>query len=109
MELKLVLKDGTEIELKDAGYAKHFVVVCEDNSAFQEIWNKLTKDNLSEVQITEDGNTVQIVTGLTLNGTQTITNPDGTVTGHFYLDGGEYVRLGDEYSEAAKILLGEEE
>ena len=107
MELKLILKDGTQIDLMDAGYTRHYVVKCADEAGFQEIWNKLTKENLSEIQITENGNTVHTITGSTLQGTQTVTNPDGTITGHFYLDGGEYVR--DDYSEAGKILLGEEE
>ena len=107
MSLQLVLSDGSAIDIVEAGYTKHFVVTCADADAFKEIWDKMTDENLSEVQITEDGNTVHTIAGMTLNGTQTVSNPDGTITGHFYMDGGEYVA--DEYSDAGRILLGEEE
>lgn len=109
MDLKLTLKDGTEIDLVDAGYNQHYVVECKDGKAFQKIWNKLTDENLSEIQITGDGDIAHTYTGSKLKGTQTVENPDGTVTGHFYLDGGAYVQPSDEYSEAGRILLGEEE
>lgn len=109
MQLNLILKDGTEVELMEAGYTQHYVVACKDGKAFQRIWNKLTEENLSEIQITEDGNTAHTITGSKLEGTQTVTNPDGTITGHFYLSGGEYKQPEDEYSEAGKILLGKEE
>ena len=92
MELKLVLKDGTNIPLEEAGYnINHCVVNCNDRAAFQAIWNKLTPDNLSEVELTDNGNTVQTITGLKLNGTQTVENPDGTLTGHFYFGGGTVI------------------
>lgn len=106
--LKLILKDGTEIELEEAGYTQHYVVACEDVRSFQEIWDNLTEENLSEIRITEDGNIVHTIIGSGLEGTQTVTNSDGTITGHFYLGGGEYRQSSDEYSEAGKILLGEE-
>lgn len=109
MQLKLILKDGTGIELEEAGYTRHYVVSCKDAKTFQSIWNKLTEENLSEIQITEDGNTAHTIIGSELEGTQTVTNPDGTITGHFYLSGGEYKQPEDEYSEAGKILLGKTE
>lgn len=108
MQLKLILKDGTEVDIVEAGYTQHYVVTCADEAAFKGIWEKMTEDNLSEIQITEDGSTVHTITGSSLSGTQTVNNPDGTVTGHFYLTGGEYVQATDDYSEAGKILLGEE-
>ncbi len=107
MSLQLVLNDGSAIDIVEAGMTKHFVVTCADVEAFVAIWDKMTDENLSEVQITEDGNTVHTIAGMTLGGTQTVANPDGTITGHFYMDGGEYVA--DEYSDAGRILLGEEE
>lgn len=106
--LKLMLKDGTEIELEEVGYTQHYVVVCEDIRSFQEILDNLTEENLSEIRIAEDGNIVHTIISSSLEGTQTVTNSDGTITGHFYLCGGEYRQPSDEYSEAGKILLGEE-
>ena len=107
MGLQLILRDGSAIDIVEAGYTKHFVVICEDADAFKDLWDQMTDENLEEVQITDNGNTIHTITGMTLNGTQTVVNSDGTITGHFYMDGGEYVS--DEYSEAGRILLGEEE
>lgn len=106
MSLQLVLNDGSAIDIVEAGLTKHFVVTCADVEAFVAIWDKMTAENLSEVRITENGNTLHTIAGMTLNGTQTVENTDGTLTGHFYMDGGVYVE--DEYSEAGHILLGEE-
>ena len=109
MELKLILKDGTEIELAEAGLSQHYVVTCSSKTAFQRIWSGMTDENLAEIQITESGNTIQTIINSKLAGTQTVNNPDGTITGHFYLSGGEFTQQDAEYSEAGKILLGEEE
>ena len=104
MELKLVLKDGTNIPLEEAGYnINHCVVNCNDRAAFQAIWNKLTPDNLSEVELTDNGNTVQTITGLTLNGTQTVENPDGTLTGHFYFGGGTVIHYPSDNTSVSEI------
>ena len=62
----------------------------------------MTDENLSEVQIVVRKNGHQYDCGMTLNGTQTVENTDGTLTGHFYMDGGVYVE--DEYS-GGHILL----
>ena len=75
--LQLVLKDKTAIALADAALSMHIVVVCKDGRAFQEIWNKLTDDNLSDVLITEGGTAIQRIVGMTLSGTQTVRNADG--------------------------------
>ena len=109
MNIELVLQDGTVLSLEDASYGKHFVILCEDRQAFQDAWDTLTDDNLSEVIIMISGAVVQTITGLTLKGAQAVINPDDTITGHFYLDGGIYVSPSDDYSEAGRILLGEEE
>ena len=108
MELKLVLKDGTEIERAEAGLSQHYVVTCSSKTAFQRLWSAMTEENLAEIQITENGNTIQTIINSKLAGTQTVNNPDGTITGHFYLSGGEFTQQDAEYSEAGKILLGEE-
>lgn len=109
MALKLVLKDRTEIELAEAGISQHYIVICQSEAAFKSLWDNMTDENLSEIQITDGGNTIQTIINSTLAGTQTVNNPDGTLTGHFYLTGGEYTQQDAEYSVAGKILLGEEE
>lgn len=108
MSLKLVLNDGTEIDLAEAGLSQHYVVTCSSKTAFQRLWSAMTDENLAEIQITENGNPIQTIINSKLAGTQTINNPDGTITGHFYLSGGVYQQQDAEYSLAGKILLGEE-
>lgn len=104
--LQLVLNDSSAIDIVEAGITKHFVVICADEDTFKAIWDMMTNENLSEVQIVDNGTVIHTIVGMTLNGTQTVVNSDGTLTGHFYMNGGEYVE--DEYSEAGRILLGEE-
>lgn len=108
MSLKLVLNDGTEIDLAEAGLSQHYVVTCSSKTAFQRLWSAMTDENLAEIQITENGNPIQTIINSKLAGTQTINNPDGTITGHFYLSGGVYQQQDAEYSLAGRILLGEE-
>ena len=108
MALKLVLNDRTEIDLAEAGLSQHYVVTCASEAAFQQIWSDMTEENLSEIQITENGNPIQVIVNSKLAGTQTVNNPDGSITGHFYLSGGVYQQQDAEYSLAGKILLGEE-
>lgn len=107
MELQMILKDGTAVNLVEAGLTKHYVVLCDTEDDFITLWKQMTPDNLQEVQITEDGNVMQVIEGMTLDGVQTVINEDGRVTGHFYMSGGTYVT--DDYTEAGRILLGESE
>ena len=104
--MQLILRDNSTIDLVDLNIIKHFTVLCNDRADFVTIWNKLTPENLSEVQVVDNGETILSVSNLTLIGTQTVENGDGSVTGHFYTDGGEFVN--DIYAEAGRILLGRE-
>ena len=54
MALVLILADGTEIELADATYNKHYVVNCTNGDDFVEKRSVMTKENLSEVKILKD-------------------------------------------------------
>ena len=107
MALVLILADGTEIELADATYNKHYVVNCTNGDDFSEKRSAMTNENLSEVKILEDGEEVAHLIGLTLTSVQEVLNPDNTVTAHFYFTGGENATT--KYAEAGKILLGEDE
>lgn len=106
MALVLILADGTEIELADATYNKHYVINCTNRNDFSEKRSAMTKENLSEVKILEDGEEVADLIGLTLTGVQEVLNPDNTVTAHFYFTGGRNVT--NEYAEAGKILIGDD-
>lgn len=106
--MKIVLNNGSEIELAQATYDGHYVVNCANAAAYQAIWNSFTASNLSDFKLVDDeGNIVKEVLYIRLSSTQAIINPDNTVTGHFYFDGG--TELPNEYEEAGRILLGEED
>ena len=111
MILKLILNDGTQIELADASYMSQFVVNCNGREEFDSIWSSLTEANLSDVVITSDGVRVHHMSNLVLDGAQAIIDPRGTITGHFYFHGASTVNdaAESEYVTVAKILLGEEE
>lgn len=110
--LKLILNDETELELVDGGFMTQFVILFSSRTAFNTAWGKLTPENLSNVVIQSDGQTIQRLQNLTLDGAQAVYNPDNTITGHFYFHGADPVGMkteeDEEYIQAAKILLGEE-
>ena len=108
MSLQMVLKDNTAIDIVESGLSGHIVMQCADQEEFAEVWEQLASEAAEEYTITKNGDVVQSVTGATLNGTQTVTNQDGTLTCHFYLNG-DIVSESDEYAIAGRILMGEEE
>lgn len=109
--LKLILNDDTELELADGGFMSQFVILFNSRTAFNTAWGKLTPENLSSVTIQLDGQTIQRLQNLTLDGVQAVYNGDNTITGHFYFHGADPVGTmtaeDEEYIQAAKILLGE--
>lgn len=108
MTLQLVLKDGTAIDIMESGLSGHIVMQCADSEEFNSVWEKLTPEAVREFTIVRDGEVVQSMANVALSGTQTVTNPDGTLTCHFYLNG-DIVSESNEYAEAGRILMGEEE
>ena len=109
MKLTLTLNDQTVIELVDANYTSKFSMLCETKEEIFYLWNKMTGQNLSRVEIKIGDQTIQVITGLNIDGMQVAYNSDQTYTVHFYYYGASYARNVDqEYIEAAKILLGEE-
>ena len=88
MKLEMVLKDETAVELIEASYPKHYVLSCGSRTAFTKIWGKMTEENLSEIRIMEDDELKAVIVGSRLAGTQTVTVTDGTLIGHFYMNGG---------------------
>lgn len=105
--MKIVLKNGTEIQVDSATYDGHYVVNCDSQSAYQKIWDNFTTNNLSDFKFIDDeNNLISRTLHISLISTQAILNPDNTVTGHFYFKGG--TKVPNEYEEAGKILLGEE-
>ena len=105
--MRIVLADNQEIQLAEATYDGHYVVSCQSRAEYQTIWDKFTAENLSDFKLYDGDNLVKRVLYIRLSSTQAILNPDNTVTGHFYFTGGTEVP--NEYEEAGRILLGEDE
>lgn len=106
--MKIILNDNSEITVDSATYDGHYVVNCENTPAYQALWNRFTTNNLSDFKLVDNEDKVVLrVFYIRLKSTQAILNPDGTVTGHFYF--GDGTVMPNEYEEAGRILLGEEE
>ena len=111
-ELKMILFDGTELPLDAFGLPMHAVLTCANEDEMLEKYKLLTPLNLSRVAVVQNGETVYAFTGGKVEGMQSINNPDGTLTVHFYRNGVRQEVLSEtsaDYITAAKILLGEEE
>lgn len=107
MALNLILANDSEIIISDATYTKHYVINCENLEEWQTKRNLMTSENLSDIKLYEDGTEVAHIKNLILSGSQEVINEDGSITGHFYFRGGQ--NLTNEYSEAGRILMGDEE
>lgn len=109
--MNMILHNGTTIPIVDGSYTGAVVLIVEDRQALMDIWDQLTPGNLQAVQLThDDGTVIHTLHGAVIDSQQSVTNPDGTLTVHFYLS--ETV-TGDittdaKYIQAAKIMLGEE-
>lgn len=110
--LKMILFDGTELDIDAFGLPMHAVMTCANEDEMLAVWKQLTPMNMSTVEVQQDGETVFAFVGGSLEGQQSVVNGDGSLTVHFYMQG---VRQDvtdantQEYVTAAQILLGEEE
>lgn len=80
MKDTLILKDGTTIELEAGASLGAIQVLAIDRSAMLQIWDKLTDENLAEVQIKNgSGLTVGTYKDLVLVSETSVVSTDGTV------------------------------
>lgn len=107
-KLKMVLKDGTEIDISQFTMPLHIVVTRDTKEEIHALWDKFTGDAMEKVTLQEDGETVFTFLNVSVDGEQVVVNADGTLTGHYYLLGERQPAGNTEYETAAKILLGEE-
>lgn len=107
--LKMVLQDGTELDLKEFALPMHAIIQCATKDDALTKWELLTQENLTYVQIQQNGEVLLAFQYAGLTGVQYILNADGTVTAHFYMDGERAETPDAEYAQAGKILLGEAE
>lgn len=80
MKDTLILKDGTVIELEAGASLGALQVLSEDKASMVSTWDKLTKNNLSSVQIKNgEGAVIGNETDLLLVSETSVVQPDGLV------------------------------
>lgn len=107
--LKMILNDDTEISLSEVNFPLHIVVVRDTKEEVIALWDSLTSEALERVEFQENGETLFTFLNCSVTGEQIVVNADGTMTGHYYMEGEREVAGVSDYETAAKILLGEEE
>lgn len=105
--MKMVLQDGTELEIVEFALPMHAVVHCATKEEALSKWALLTQENLAAVQIRQKDTVLFAFQYAGLTGVQYVLNDDGTITAHFYMAGERATHPEEEYISAAKILLGE--
>lgn len=81
MKDTMILKDGSTIDLEAGASLAAIQVVSADRSAMLQVWQKLTEENLAEVQIKNgSGLTVGTYTDLMLVSETSVLDADGAVT-----------------------------
>lgn len=83
---KLILKDKTEIIIEAGSSIGNIIVKSTSPAAMAETWAKMTADNLSSVEFTNDSDVVSgTYTDLKLESETSVIESDGTVTTHYRL------------------------
>lgn len=81
MKDTMILKDGTTVELEVGASLAAIQVAAADRTAMLQVWQKLTEENLAEVQIKNgSGLTVGTYTNLMLVSETSTVDADGAVT-----------------------------
>lgn len=111
-QLKMALGDGSEVALAGFALPLSVIVKCASISEMAEVWERLHTDACtSRVEILREGAVCGTYFGVKSEGAQILEDGDGGLTVHFYMrdSGGGQTELENEYAQAARILLGEEE
>lgn len=72
--LKMILNDGTEVDIAEFGLPLHCVALCADRDEMNALWSKLTPANLINMQIQQNDETVAAYTNVSIDGVQCIIN-----------------------------------
>lgn len=105
--MKIILADGSVIECESVTLEPHFAIGCPDRAAFLSVWDRLTPENLDQIEIFNDSAFVAAFNACELVGTQTVNNYDGSMIGHFYLIGEPMAKTDPDYQTAYTIMTGE--
>lgn len=105
---KLILKDGSEIELQAGARLNALGVLSADRTAMLEVWKKLTEENLSEIKIENgQGLTVGEYTGLMLISETSVVRKGGETYTLFCLrEKNDMEKRMDELEEGLEIHDG---
>lgn len=111
MNLKLVLMDLTEIPLTNGNFIENFSTVCKTKEDILYMWSKLNPDNTQQVKVYLGSDLIQTIYNVHVEGMQIQedkNNDQYLVTFRFY--GASYMidKIND-YTDAARILLGEDD
>lgn len=104
--LNMVLNNGTEITLSEVNFPLHIVVQRETKEQIMAIWDQLTPEALERVTFQDSGETIFTFRNCSVTGEQIVVNYDGSLTGHYYLEG---EREPNDYETAGRIMMGEVE
>ena len=118
MKDKLILKDGTEIELESGASLGGISVLFPNMQAMVDAWSLMTPDNLSEVSIhNSDGVTVGQYENLVLESETSKVQEGGTILTSFHLrtkteiellrERVEQLEIGQDVQDGAIGELGE--
>lgn len=84
MKDKMILADGSIVELEEGASLSSLGVVSENKDKMLETWDKFTDENLKSVQVQNDaGLVVANYTNLLLVSETSVVNSDGTVRTNF--------------------------
>lgn len=102
---KLVLADGTKINLEDGASIGNMCVVSANKTAMLDTWVKLTPDNLRQVQITTDGEVSGQYSNLILDHETSTVQGNGSILTSFALRQKTQIELLQE--EVAELRAGQ--
>lgn len=86
MKDKLILADGTTVELESGASLGNMQVVFPDKTSMVETWDAMTDENLKTVQITDgNGTVIAEYTDLVLASVTSTEQEDGTILTTFAL------------------------
>lgn len=107
---EIILRDGTTYEVEEGSIPQELVILVKDVDEFGSVYKTMTDENLSEFEMVEDGKATGtyksfLCQSATFTENKAIFDLEPSGSG----ENPSLIILTDDYSEAGKILLGEED
>lgn len=107
MKTFILLADSSALEVDNFTFDQHFSISSTTPEEVQNLWNNiLTPENLSHIQILQDGIVVARYRDCVLSSVQASNLSSERIVGHFYLTGTPQ-RSSDEVYEQAYNVISE--